>query len=82
MKRIRSDSLLFEILEKLKNKGFSLYIDNFASSLNISKVSSKRKLEKIAFNIFETTSVFNIKLSTFWILQKHNTKNNGSSLPV
>ena len=32
------------------------------------------KLQKIALNIFEIMSAFNIKLSVFWIPRKYNTK--------
>ena len=55
--------------EKFKNEVVYWCTDNFASSLIVNKRSNKEKLQELALNIFETTSVFNIKLSVFWIPQ-------------
>ena len=55
--------------EKFKNEVVYWYTNNFASSLIVNKRSNKEKLQELALNIFEITSVFNIKLSVFWIPQ-------------
>ena len=57
---------------RFKNETVYWYTDNFASSLIVSKGSNKEKLQKLALNIFEITSTFNIKLSVFWIPRKNN----------
>ena len=67
MKRIGSDSLNSEILERFKNEIVYWYTDNFAGSLIVSKGSNKEKLQELALNDFEITLAFNIKLSVFWI---------------
>ena len=40
----------------------------------VNKGNNKEKLQKLALNIFEVTSVFNIKLSVFWIPRKYKTQ--------
>ena len=57
---------------RFKNETVYWYTDNFASSLIVNKGSNKEKLQKLALNIFEITSTFNIKLSVFWIPRKNN----------
>ena len=55
---------------RFKNEAVYWYTNNFASSLIVNKGSNKKKLQKLALNIFEITSAFNIKHSIFWIPPK------------